>query len=69
MTVGEMINRIVAAKRIGEGNCLRDVDPQCADMLNVYFESFGPGSPHYSKASIDYVCNEVERRLAEDAPK
>ncbi len=31
--------------------------------LDVYFESFGPGSPHYSKASIDYVCNEVERRL------
>lgn len=69
MTHGEMVNRIVAFKRgEGEGRCLRDCDPACADALNHWWECFGPHGKKPCKVCVDNLFNEVERRLAEHEP-
>ncbi len=65
MTVGEMIDRIVAFKKGPpvDGELLRHVDPECADALNAYWNAFGPHGSHPSDLSINFLFNEVERRL------
>lgn len=58
-----MIERIVAFKRgAAEGRFLRDVDPQCADAMAVYWDAFGPHGAKPSKESIDFLFSEVERK-------
>jgi len=66
MTVGEMIDRIVAFKRgEGEGRFLSEVDPECASTLSVYWDAFGPHGAKPSKESINFLFSEVERKMAE----
>lgn len=69
MTVGEMIDRIVAFKRgEGEGRFLSDADTECALALSVYWDAFGPHGTKPSKESINYLFSEVERKMAEVQP-
>ena len=64
MTVGQMMDRIVAFKVGDRGRFLRDIDPECADEIAKWWDTYGPHGSTPDVRVVHSFFTEVEKRIA-----